>query len=302
MTFLLAIAIAALLFLTSVTIILLLIGPTLLLRPRRRTAEYYRSIGMPVSPSDLLLSFESFTVVSENDITLDCWFIPAQAPVRGTILYLHGVGDCKIDGLRAAKLFNDNRYNVLLYDARRHGTSGGNFCTYGFYEKFDVLRVIDFLAKRDNLTLEKIGIFGTSMGAAVALQAAALDRRITGVVAENSFATLRSIFDDYQRRMIKLPFHYLRNIVIVRSEFLARFKASEVSPVSAIKNVHVPVFIVYGENDHLINCKYSIQLYAAANKPKEIYPIPGASHNDTWLIGGKEYEEKVLRFFEESLQ
>ena len=302
MTFLLAIILAALLFLTSVTIILLIIGPTLLLRPRRRTEEYYRSKGLPTTPSDLGLGYQQFDVTMDADVKLEGWYIQADLPVRGTILYLHGVGDCKIDGLHAAKLFHDDRYNVFLYDARRHGASGGDFCTYGYYEKSDVSRVIDFLAKTVNPALKSVGIFGTSMGAAVALQAAATDKRITAVVAENSFTTLRSIFDDYQKRMIKLPLHYLRNIVILRSEFLARFRASDVSPISAVQNVHVPVLFVYGEQDHLINCKYSLQLYEAANKPKAIYPIPGATHNNTWLIGGSTYEKSVLKFFEDNLR
>ncbi len=302
MTLLLAIIIAGLVFLTSVTIVLLLIGPTLLLRPRRRTADYYRSKGLPIAPIDFNLPCESFRIPIDEDISLECWYIHAPAPDGRTILYLHGVGDCKIDGLRAAKLFHDHGYNVILYDARRHGASGGDFCTYGFYEKYDVSKVIDFFAREKKLAIEKAGVFGTSMGAAVALQAAALDGRIAGVVAENSFATLRSIFDDYQKRMIKLPLHYLRNIVIVRSEFLARFKASEVSPVNAIANIHVPVLIVYGDQDHLINSKYSLQLFAAAHEPKELYAIRGATHNNTWQIGGKGYETKVLQFFDKSFQ
>src|SRR6202008_4281185 len=116
------------------------------------------------------------------------------------------------------------------YDARLHGESDGAYCTYGYYEKHDVLRIIDYLLSRTDIHPGNIGLFGTSMGAAVAIQAAALDKRISAIIAENSFATLRTIFDDYQRRIIKLPFHYLRNMVIVRSEFKATFKASDVSP------------------------------------------------------------------------
>ncbi len=301
MTFLIALIVAAGLFFASITIILLLIGPTLLLRPRRRTAVYYKALGLPVTPSELALPYELIKIPVETDIILDGWLIKGRPPVRGTILYLHGVGDCKIDGIRPAKLFYDQHYNVCLFDARRHGASGGKFCTYGFFEKFDVIRILDFLERRTDLIVGPLGIFGTSMGAAVALQAASIDPRIRAVVAENSFATLRSIFDDYQKRMIRLPLHYLRNIVIVRSEFLADFKASEVSPLEAVTSITVPILFVYGSEDHLINCKYSIQLYNASAGAKQIYPIAGASHNDTWFVGGKEYESKIISFFEKNL-
>jgi pimeloyl-ACP methyl ester carboxylesterase len=301
MTILLALAIAAFLFLVSVTLILLFVGPTLLLHPKRRTADFYRALGWATDPSQLNLPSEDITITIADDIRLSCWLIKALQPARGTIVYLHGVADCKIDGLRLAKLLHDHHYNVFLYDARRHGSSGGKFCTYGYYEKYDLITIIDYLQSRSDIQIGKIGLFGTSMGAAVAIQTAALDRRVAAVVAENSFATLRSIFDDYQKRMIKLPFHYLRNLVIKRSELMANFKARDVSPLDSIKDVHVPVMFIYGSNDQLIKFQYSIMLYENTDQPKELFPIEHARHNDTWEIAGEVYEQKLLEFFERNL-
>ena len=140
------------------------------------------------------------------------------------------------------------------------------------------------------------------MGAAVAIQAAAIDPRIRAVIAENSFTTLRSIFDDYQKRMIKLPFHYLRNLVIKRSELMARFRANDVSPIEALANISIPILVIAGERDRLINADYSRRLFTAAGEPKEFYPIPGASHSDTWVVAVKAYEETILGFLRRSLQ
>jgi pimeloyl-ACP methyl ester carboxylesterase len=300
MIFLYALGVALLAFLVSVTIILLLIGPTLLLLPRRRHAEYYRDLGLPITPSELHLPYEEINIIVSGNLKLNSWLIKAERP-RGTIIYLHGVGDCKIDGLRFANLMHEHHYNVFLYDSRRHGLSDGTFCTYGFYEKDDVKTIISYLISRNDIKPGKIGIFGTSMGAAVAIQAASIDTRIAAVIAENSFATLRTIFDDYQKRMIKLSFHYLRNLVIKRSEMKADFKARDVSPLRAITNVHVPILIIYGTQDHLINHHYSLRLYEYANQPKDIFPIENARHNDTWKIAGAAYEQKLLEFFERNL-
>ena len=302
MTFLLALIIAFVLFLASVTIILFLIGPTLLLRPRRRTAAFYCSLGLPTSPEELGLPYEKIDVSLDDGMKLHSWLIKSQQPTKGTILYLHGVADSMIDGLRFAKLVHDRNYNVFLYDARRHGKSDGRFCTYGYYEKFDVSRIIDYLSTRKDVQLGNIGLFGTSMGAAVSLQAAAIDKRISAVVSENSFATLRTIFDDYQRRMIQLPFHFLRNIVILRSEIMAHFKASDVSPLDSVRNISVPILFIYAENDRHIKYTYSLMLYENAAGPKDVYPIPQATHMDTWHVGGKAYESRVMDFFERNLR
>lgn len=301
MTIFVALIVALFVFLASVSIILFLVGPVLLLQPRRRTAEFYRALGQPVTPSDLGLTYEEINVITDEGMKLNSWLIKAPSPANGTLLYLHGVADCKIDGIRHAKLLHDHHYNVFLYDARRHGSSDGKFCTYGYYEKSDVIKIIDYLVSRTDLSLGKIGIIGTSMGAAVALQAAALDNRIAAVIAENSFATLRSIFDDYQRRMIKLPFHFLRNLVIVRSELMANFKASEVSPLEAVRQIQIPILFIYGSMDHLISYRYSISLHEQANGLKELFAVDDASHNNIWQIAGRLYENKILDFFERTL-
>ena len=298
---LLLLLLTAALFLVTVTLILLVIGPTLLLRPRRRNAEFYRAIGKPASPEEGGLRHEELIVRTPEGIRLHSWLVRSRGPARGTVIYLHGVADCKIDGIPLARLLRDNGYHVFLYDSRRHGESDGLYCTYGYYEKNDVVSVIDYVRSRPDLAAPPIALFGTSMGAAVAIQAAAIDSRVRAVIAENSFATLRSIFDDYQRRMIKLPFHYLRNLVIKRSEMIAGFRANDVSPLEAIRNLSIPLLIVAGEKDSLIDAGYSRRLFAEAPEPKEYYPIPGAAHSDTWAVAGKRYEETILRFLRTSL-
>ena len=301
MTVLLILLLTLALFLLTITAILFVVGPTLLLKPRRRTAEFYRGLGRPASPAEAGLRCEEIIIRTPDGLALDSWLVKAERPARGTVIYLHGVADCKIDGIALARLFRDNRYHVFLYDARRHGESDGLFCTYGYYEKNDVVTVIDYLRSRPDVAGSPIALFGTSMGAAVAIQAAAIDPRVRAVVAENSFATLRSIFDDYQRRMIKLPFHYLRNLVIKRSELIARFRASAVSPLEAVRNISIPLLVVAGERDTLIDSGYSRRLFEAAAEPKEFYSIPGASHSDTWAVAGREYEERILGFLQRSL-
>ena len=302
MTLLFAVIAAAIVFLISVTIIIFIIGPSLLLQPRRRTKDFYQALNHPITPRDLGLQYEEINIIAKDGTKLNGWLVKAGSSSKGTILFLHGVGDSKIAGVPYAKLFFDCGFNTFLYDSRRHGESEGTFCTYGYHEKHDVIDIIDYLSSRIDVVLGKIGIFGTSMGAAIAIQAAAIDKRIIAIAAENSFATLRSIFDDYQKRMIKLPFHYLRNIVIKRSELMAKFKATDVSPLDAVKHVHLPILFIYGKKDKHIKHQYSIMLYDNTNEPKELFPIENAAHNDTWQIAGKTYEQKLIEFFKRNLQ
>ena len=297
MTLLVAALAWAIIVILFVSAVLFVIGPGMLLQPYRRTIEYYRKHTPILHPSDLGLLHEDVTLKTPEGIALSCWLIRAPEEPRGTVIYLHGVSECKIVGLPMAGRLHEMGYNVFLYDSRRHGDSGGKYCTYGFYEKHDARTVISYLTGRTDLRTGRIGLFGTSMGAAVAIQVAAIDTRVVALVAESGFATLRTIFDDYQKRMIMLPWHYLRNIVIRRSEHLAHFKASAVSPLEAVTRVHVPVFILHGTADTLIDARYSSMVFARANEPKELWLIAGAKHNNMADMGGEEYRRRVLGFF-----
>jgi hypothetical protein len=296
MSLLLVLILLAILFLISTAFVILVIGPLILLQPIRRTKEWYRSFNNLLEPRDAGLPQEDVTLLTGDGLRLSGWFIPSKKRPRGTIIYLHGVGDCKTAGVPLAAAFHNAGFHVLLYDSREHGESEGQYCTYGYYEKYDVSTAIDFLKKK-RIKTGVIGIFGTSMGAAVAIQAAAIDDRIKAVAAEAGFTDLRTISVDYQRRIVKLPWHFLRNVAMSRSQKIAQFKARDVSPVSDAKKLSIPVLFIHGMEDKLIHYEYSKTLYHHANEPKDLFLIPGANHTDIWEVAGPAYEDKIVGFF-----
>jgi uncharacterized protein len=301
MTVILAALLFIVLFMVFLSTVLFIIGPAMLLHPHRRTVDYYRRHTPILHPSDLSLPFEDIQLKTAEGFLLSCWLVSAGDRARGTVLFLHGVSECKIVGLPITKLLHEAGFNVFLYDSRWHGESGGHVCTYGFYEKLDVSTVINYLESRTDIRLGRIGLMGTSMGAAVAIQVASLDARVSAVVAESGFASLRKVYDAYQKRMTKIPWHYLRNLVIKRSEQIAHFKASLVSPAEAVKNVYVPLFILHGTADNKIPASASELVYRNANEPKELWLIAGAKHNDMVEKGGEEYFTRIVAFFEKNL-
>jgi hypothetical protein len=302
MSVLFGLVLAFLVVLIGSALVLFVKGPDLLMQPRRRTVAFYRRTTSLLHPRDLHIPYEELELHTAEGINLSGWFLPApSSPPKGTIIYLHGVSECKIVGLPLAQRLHNAGYHVLLYDARCHGDSGGTYCTYGFYEKHDTGTIISYLQGKSDIVTGRIGLFGSSMGAAVAIQVAARDKRVSCVIAESGFATLRTIFDDYQKRMVKLPWHYLRNLVISRSEQIAHFKASSVSPLDSVRDIHIPLFILHGTKDKLIKFSYSQQLYESANHPKTLWLIPGADHNNMAEVGGEEYYGRILTFLDDAL-
>src|SRR5436309_13419171 len=99
MSVLLVLILTAVLFMISLSLVLLVIGPSMLLQPHRRTVEFYRKHTRVLDPKDAGLKYEELTLKTREGINLSCWFIKARQPARGTIIYLHGVSECKIVGL-----------------------------------------------------------------------------------------------------------------------------------------------------------------------------------------------------------
>lgn len=163
-------------------------------------------------------------------------------------------------------------WDVLAYDGRAHGASGGLACTYGALEKRDLVRALD-AAKAGRVVL-----FGCSLGAAVALTAAPLDARVRGVVAQSPFSSLEEIVRD-RAPWFATEAEVGATLALAQQE--GRFELAEASPVASAPGVRVPVLLVHGERDRETRPEHSRRIEAALAGPKQLMIVPGAGHYDT---------------------
>lgn len=229
------------------------------------------------------LPHDDLTFVSDR-IRLRGWRFPAQGSRRATVVYLHGIADNRGSGVGAARRLTPRGFDVVAYDSRANGDSGGNICSYGFYEKRDLRRVLDALDGLDPAPLGPVILVGTSLGAAIALQAAAEDRRITAVAAAEPFSDLRTIATE--RAPWFLPGPIVRQ-AFARAELQSRFQVDAVSPVNAARQITVPVLLIHGAEDRETSPEHSRRIYEALTGPRMLLMVDGAGHNqslttDTW--------------------
>src|SRR4030095_7872693 len=64
-------------------------------------------------------------------VLLRGWRFRAQGPRRGLVVYLHGFGDDRREGEGIARRFGPLGFDVIAYDSRAHGESGGAAGTDG---------------------------------------------------------------------------------------------------------------------------------------------------------------------------
>jgi hypothetical protein len=186
---------------------------------------------------------------------------------------------------------------------RRHGDSEGDYCTYGYYEKHDVSALIDKIRpEADEPVAQELEYHGTgiillgvSMGAAIAIQTAAIDRRVARVIAVAPFYDLFSIVLDHQIRRFGIKSKLLLKLVLMRAERIANFKSSEVSPADDIGKINVPILIVHGTEDKTVRSEYSQRL-KELNGNARLLVVPNAGHIDVLEKGGKAYLEQLVNF------
>jgi pimeloyl-ACP methyl ester carboxylesterase len=139
-----------------------------------------------------------------------------------------------------------------------------------------LLRVID------SLESAPIVLLGTSLGAAVALQEAADDQRVVGVVAAEVFSDLRTVARE------RAPF-VLTDGVIARAFAIAQergaFTIDAVDVTAAARRMTRPVLLIHGAEDRDTAPDHSQRVYAALPGPKQLILVPGMGHNKSLSTG-----------------
>jgi fermentation-respiration switch protein FrsA (DUF1100 family) len=157
----------------------------------------------PGNPQTILHhAFETIDFPATDGVHLRGWWIaPAEGEpsARDTVLLCHGFGADKAVALPLARDLVDHGFNVLAFDFRAHGESGGQLCTFGDTERRDVLGAVRWLRASHPTPGGRILGLGVDMGA-VALIGAASDPSLEGqsidaVAAVDPFDQLDSLID-----------------------------------------------------------------------------------------------------------
>jgi uncharacterized protein len=242
---------------------------------------------------------EDFIVVASDGTELRGWKIRSRIPSNDWILVFHGVSDNRTGVLGHAELLLRHGYNVVMMDSRAHGESGGGMATYGWLERYDIVAVTNALYLTE--TVRHLGAFGVSMGAAIALQSAAVEPRIEGVIAEDPFANLREVSYDYgglhfSPMLGKTLFRPATIFAVTELGKTGGFSPDDVSPESAVAARPFPILLICGTRDHTIPCRHAELIYSQAHGPKDLWRVAGAEHASALGRAPAEYEDRVVRF------
>jgi len=272
------------------------------IRPPRITSSF--------TPKDFGLAYEEVSFQSVDGLTLKGWFIPKVVPeipglpsvsgaleesrgTKRTVIALHGYPADKGDVLPFLSFLHKD-FNLFLFDFRYLGESEGKYTSAGAKEVLDLLAAISYLKTRG---IEEVGVWGFSMGAAVALMGQEKSPAIKAVVSEAAYANL----GDLAKELYRIP--YLNSPLAYFTKLWGRIivgmNASDVSPEKSVRKSAIPILIIHAKNDEVISFSHALRIQEALkNNPRaEFWFEDNLTHGGV----GKGYEERIGSFFKNNL-
>ncbi|MFO7636233.1 MAG: alpha/beta fold hydrolase [Clostridia bacterium] len=254
-----------------------------------------------VSPWFLNVEKKIFPIQSPYGYPLECMEIPMEGSNRYVVLN-HGVTTNKDYMSSLAYLYHTMGFHVFAFDARAHGNSGGKTVTYGFYEKYDLEKVIQHI--RMNAPKNHVlGLHGESMGAAILLcYASGVQDNCDFYIADCPYSNIYEQVKNRAKEKINLPDFLMEALMTsanLVSTLLFKFNFKKVDILAKIKRITNPVLIINCRDDDYIPPKMSQDLYdGLASSVKEIKWFDQGAHAGAFPLNVQEYMDTVKAFID----
>ncbi len=238
-----------------------------------------------------------FTVKTFDNLTLDgeVVFNPAQSKRPKTAVICHGHTWNRITSLKYADIFYRLGYNIVIYDNRYFGLSEGLYTTLGQNERRDLASVLEYVRRLFGENCF-IALHGESMGAATVLSALS-SVKADLVVADCPFSDTFDYFKELTARYSRLPAFPIINFSSLLAKHKYKYDYKSVSPVKDVAASGVPICLIHGDADKLIDCAHSRKLFAASKNPdSELHIFDGAQHARCFLKDREKYRSAVSDF------
>ncbi len=260
---------------------------------------YYPDQRVRSTPDAYGLEYEDIYFHTSDGVLLHGWFLPAApgsdvAPdgPRGTVLHVHGNAANITGHYEFIRWLPESGYNVLVFDYRGYGRSGGAVSRAGTI--LDAEAAVDYLHSRPDVDARRVFAIGQSLGGAVAIAAAA--RRpglIRGLVVEGAFTRYRDIA---RHHVASHP------LMLLTTWWYPLLLKGDHDPIDHVADVSpTPLLIMHGGTDRVVPARMGRELFDAAREPKELWIADGMDHYQVWDDHAEEARRRVLAFFERSL-
>lgn len=215
------------------------------------------------------------------------------------MIFCHGVTENKINSTKYMNIFLNRGFNAIIYDHRRHGESGGKTTSYGYYEKYDLKEIVDWLRKEKGEGLF-LGIHGESMGAAtMLLYAGMIEDGADFYIADCPFSDFKELLAYRLKKDMKFSPKLLIHVADFFIKMRQNYSLKEVSPIQVIDRIEKPILFIHSKKDDYILPSMTEQLYEQKKGAKKLFLAENGVHAQSYNENKEEYERVIDEFLED---
>lgn len=256
----------------------------------------------PAIPTQFGLYYETAFFESRDGLHIEGWWIPAQDKTSRTVIQCHGQNGSMDPDLIHANMLHDAGFNVLMFNSRAHGGSGGDYVTFGLREKEDLLGAIDYVQRIHKV--DRVGVIGFSMGALVALHTATDADAIVCIVADGVTGSIKVTMRKWlaskgMPRRLANVFVWLSLRFASLSSGVNLAKADAARWIPYIKKC--PILFIHGERDQFVSVATINRMAKSAKTTTEIWIAPECRHREAHERHPETYQKRVIAWFNQHL-
>ncbi len=221
---------------------------------------------------------------------------------RAVVVLLHGYGRDERRLRRHARYLVRDGYAVVSVRFRSSGGWGRRPTTLGAHELADVRAVLEWIGRQSEWTGRPIALFGESLGASVAIVAAASHPEVSSVVADDAFARSDWAIEDRLKLEYHLPAWPLTPLARAIGRRVTGLDPGGLDVSAALAGItDRPVLLIHGGLEDHLRHRHARSLEAAAGPVAESWTVAGAGHAASWETDRENYERRVRVFLSTSL-
>ncbi len=238
---------------------------------------------------------EHITLKTASGLAIRGWFSAADSG-KPCILMFHGVTANKSYLLTEAAAFHSWGYPVILVDFRAHGQSDGSAISFGVDETEEVSLATAFA---QNKGMKKTVLYGTSLGAVVALRATGLNVvHPDGIIAEMPFGSLHRHLQTRARTDGGMPSEPFGSLVTFWMGVEHGYNGFQHNVARYAAGIRCPVLLQSGALDPYVSQEEMQQVYDALPTRKKTSIVYEASHESLLKVSPVAWEREVRAFLQ----
>lgn len=226
------------------------------------------------TPEDIGLDFEEVTLVAEDGIKINGWFIKGKKDNK-TVLIYHGNGGNISSRLEFISMFYKLGLSVFIIDYRGYGKSGGSPSEKGTY--LDSEAAWGFLIKEKNIKKENIIVLGRSLGGPIAARIAS-KYKPGALILDSTFSSIDLLASELY---YNLP--------------IRRFVKFKYNTIGFLEGVNIPILLIHSEQDKYIDISHAERINDFLKDRSVFLRIMGR-HGDSYKTSEAKYLKGISEF------